>query len=378
MKFLLILLFLFTNVIFSQNTFKGYLKDSNDKLAISGANIFVANTSIATISDENGFFEITVNNSNTDILISFVGYETISVSIKSLKDFQIVKNIFLNKTNISLDEVAINFRNVKNRSQALKTFTRYFVGYSEIASKVEIENPDDIQFREEKLSNNYKLIAFSDKPIILVNKRLGYKISYILMDFEYNHDSNHENFYALYKGYAQFIDIVKQFDLNEKKTIYNRANAYNGSAMHFIRSIYNNSYETEGFKITKFKKVVNPLYQKKDALNSILFIDNIEHKFKIIHSNLQPNESLLIEESGIKHLTFPDYLLVSYKNEKEDYNYVSDGYDRKNYQNSELQLKDLKITIFPDGNYSPDDKLVFFGHMALEKMGDMLPFDYQP
>jgi hypothetical protein len=93
---------------------------------------------------------------------------------------------------------------------------------------------------------------------------------------------------------------------------------------------------------------------------------------------LQPNESLVIDEEGKKYLSFSDYLLISYINEKEDYNYVLYGRGRNNYQNSELQLKDLKIEIFPDGNYFPDDKMVFYGHMAFEKMGDMLPYNYQP
>lgn len=384
MRILLLYLLLLSNILFSQNILKGFIKDNESKLGLSGANIFIANTSAATISDEKGYFEMEVNNSNAEIIVSYVGYETISFSIKSIQEFNTNKVLYLSKSNTKLNEVVINFTNIKNRESALKTFTYYFVGNSELASNVKLLNPDDIEFREQKESENYKLIAFSDKPIILINKKLGYKISYILVDFEYNHDNAHENLYAYYNGYAQFIDIIDEYKLNKEKVNNNRKNAYKGSLMHFIRSMYTNTYNEEGFKITKFKKVPNPLYNPNTKSEVTKTHDgfSMKHhhpKYTIVKSELGLNENLIVVEDGKKYLSFSDYIQVDFANKKEDYNYaVRYNKVRNKFQTSEIQLKDIKVEILPDGNYSPGDKIVFYGHMSWEKIGDMLPFDYQP
>ena len=379
MRFYCLILFVFSNVLFSQNSLKGYLKDDESKLSVVGANIFVANTSLSTISDQNGFFELMIQNSNAEIIVSCVGYETISINVKSLLDFDTKKVFNLKKSTTNLDEVAVSFKDVKNRKLALKIFINNFIGKSEMAGNVKILNPEVIEFREESLPHNYKLIAFADKPVILINKKLGYKISYVLIDFEYNLDNAHENMYAYYKGYASFTDIVKEFKLDPEKIFENRQITYLGSGMHFIRSLYNHNCKNEGFRISKFKKIENPLYKPKTLNEDKILSDHIEPKYTILKSVLGAKESLVVNENNKKYVAFSDYLLVNYIHEKEDYNYsVKYGRSLNNFQNSELQLKEVKVEIFADGNYSPADKIVFFGYMAWEKMGDMLPYDYQP
>ncbi len=378
MKLYLLFLLLFSNLLFSQSNFKGYLLDKENNVPLSGANIFIPNTAIATISDANGFFEIPVSNSTTVILISFVGYETISVNIKAVVNFAIARDFFLTKSNVNLTEVVVNFKTVKNRKEALNIFKKFFIGESEIASKVLIQNPHDLDFREEKSADHYRLIALTDKPIVLINEKLGYKISYILLDFEYNLQDKKSTIYSSYKGYAQFTDIIKEYNLNEKKVKYNRENAFYGSAMHLVRSIYNRDYENNAFAISKFRK--EPQNENKKYKN---YADSIHNKivgvqYKILKAKVNADEIVETDQNQKKYLIFTDFLNVIYKDEKEDFKYVTNGRHRNNYQSTEIELKDTKIEIFSDGNYFPDDKMVFYGHMAFEKMGDMLPFDYQP
>jgi hypothetical protein len=49
------------------------------------------------------------------------------------------------------------------------------------------------------------------------------------------------------------------------------------------------------------------------------------------------------------------------------------------WQTSQLKLlEDSPIEIYADGNYADADRLANFGYMGWKKMGEMLPFDYQP
>ena len=66
-------------------TFCGYIKDKNHKTPLSYTNIFAKNLNIGTQSDDNGYFELTVEcYKNQEIEFSYIGYDSQSYSIQEL------------------------------------------------------------------------------------------------------------------------------------------------------------------------------------------------------------------------------------------------------------------------------------------------------
>ena len=67
--------------IFAQLKVKGTVVDENGDGAI-GANIVVAGTTIGTVTDFDGQFEITVPEGKKQLVISYLGYKTVTVTAR--------------------------------------------------------------------------------------------------------------------------------------------------------------------------------------------------------------------------------------------------------------------------------------------------------
>jgi hypothetical protein len=107
--FLIILITVSTNTIFSQITIKGAVKDSLN-VAIEFANVVLTNQQeeiiAGTITDENGVFNLSTKQGEYKLTISFIGYDNwvIRNSVSNNKNLGI---IILKKSKNELDEVVI-------------------------------------------------------------------------------------------------------------------------------------------------------------------------------------------------------------------------------------------------------------------------------
>tara|TARA_R110001632_G_scaffold179993_2_gene299960 strand:+ start:9482 stop:11695 length:2214 start_codon:yes stop_codon:yes gene_type:complete len=73
---------------FSQETFKGMIMDQNnpkDNLGVFGANVYWLNTSVGATTNEKGWFTIPYKSSYKKLIVSFVGYKTDTLTIRSLE-----------------------------------------------------------------------------------------------------------------------------------------------------------------------------------------------------------------------------------------------------------------------------------------------------
>ena len=88
MKSILYLIIFFPFFIFSQSEIKGKiteLNSQNQQIPLLGANVFWLNTSIGTITSEEGTFKLPYKPSYKKLVISFVGFKTDTLSIDSPK-----------------------------------------------------------------------------------------------------------------------------------------------------------------------------------------------------------------------------------------------------------------------------------------------------
>ena len=82
-------LLLISNVLFAQENFKGQIfsKSKENLIPLPGVNIYWLNTSIGTISNEEGKFSIPVNNNSKKLIISFIGFQTDTLNVEKQRIF---------------------------------------------------------------------------------------------------------------------------------------------------------------------------------------------------------------------------------------------------------------------------------------------------
>jgi hypothetical protein len=104
---LILFLLMFTIVSFSQEKFtlSGTISDNKTNETLIGVNINLKGTNYSTITNEYGFYSLTLPKGNYELIISYVGFETIEEQIALNQNIK--KNYFLTETGELLEEVVI-------------------------------------------------------------------------------------------------------------------------------------------------------------------------------------------------------------------------------------------------------------------------------
>ncbi|MCK9208592.1 MAG: von Willebrand factor type A domain-containing protein, partial [Salinivirgaceae bacterium] len=82
---------------------KGQVFDATDKTPLVGANVVVKGTSVGTVADLQGNYQVQVDSLHTTLVFSFIGYETKEFLVKG----RTVVNVGLNLSEISIDECVV-------------------------------------------------------------------------------------------------------------------------------------------------------------------------------------------------------------------------------------------------------------------------------
>lgn len=297
-KFFVLLLFSFTSfsLIAQEIVIKGKVTSITNGEPVVGASVYFPNTTLGTSTNINGDFEITTTHAlPINLNISSIGFKTKVLEITNSENLTL--HVVMEEHVNMLDEVVINSHNT-TWEEFGPDFIKSFIGYSNFAKQIEIVNTEDL-----KLYFNNKtrtLSVKSKKPIIIINKALGYKITYWLEDFKKSYTTKG---ILSYRGFPFFEDLTKNKSVSKRrrnKWIKNRISAYNGSLMHFIRSVYNNTSNKEGFKVDNVVRVpVRDYYKRKVATIDTIFYNNKELKR---FYNLMAKTNPRIARIGIENL----------------------------------------------------------------------------
>ena len=234
--------------MFAQESFliSGIIKDKKGE-TLPGAGIFVSGYKNATVSNNNGEYSLKLNPGNYDLLIKMIGFKSVNQQVV-VSDKNIVLHVELLENVIQLNEVVV--KPDLNRENNLKTFTDFFIGQTPNALQCKIINPDVLYLDYDQ--QNGILTGHCDEFLNIENKALGYKIKYLIKDFEYNM----KNKIIFYQGSPYYEDL-KASKSKKKQWAKKRLEAYNGSAQHFFRSLYAGNSNSEGFLIHKLIKSEN-------------------------------------------------------------------------------------------------------------------------
>jgi len=329
------------------------------------ASVFIANTTLGTISDEHGDYRLGhIPLGQHTIVASYVGYEFQKVSINinmSLlnQDFQ------LKKATLEIDAVEVKDKKGRNKwKQNFKKFEKSFIGVSENASLCKITNPKVLIFHYSKETRI--LSAEAREPLVIENNGLGYTIHYTLEKFEL-----HKNGLRMYLGSAQFTPMKTEYKGNIERWKKNREFAYKGSLHHFLKALAHDSLIKSGFVVQSVSSM-NPTNNEKEVDCILNLHPDPVGKDIQVHTGRYYYE---------RRLWFSNTLDIIYTNEAEGFAYgatMDPRYRLKSFQQSwiRLQKKDALFNIM--GYLNDPNSIIVYGYWAFESMAEALPQDYEP
>jgi hypothetical protein len=394
---LLQLLFLFTisTCLHAQKLVKGIVVDAEKNIPVPKASVFLNNTSIGTTASEDGKFELRIPEGRYELIISSVGYQTHNQSIvaNETPDFITIK---LQVKTPELETIFIEPYEKNGWQNWGAWFIDNFLGLSEYGRDCKIKNHDVLKFRNSKRENALTVIATA--PLVIENKALGYKITYQLENFRYDFKTR----YLFYAGYP-FFENMEGSDRKKRKWEMAREDVFKGSVLQFMRALYRNKIKEEGFEVRRLQKIPNAEKQRIKMVyktsrtvddkgisistvkrDSVPYYDHImsQEDFEtVIGKDILPGDSIAYAvDSTTAGIFFEDYLLIIYKHKSVPPEFKQRFPKSGSEIMSEITLINAKpLQVFANGAFFNPEDLLSSGYWGWwEKMGTMLPFDYEP
>lgn len=367
------LLFSLLFFIFSVNaqtsfSISGVVSDSKGGETLPGATIFLSGTKLITASSKNGSFQIANVAPGSYVLIAkYIGFQPFSMAVNIVNSNVSLKLVLKENSNL-LNQVVITAD--PDWEAHYEEFKRRFVGTTPNGAKCKILNKEALHFHVDK--ETHTLTASADEFLKIDNEALGYKINYLLESFEFNTATG----ILKYQGYPSFQDMESKGSVQSDLWKKNRKLAYEGSPLHFMKSIFDGDIYKQGFR------VYNCNYDPRNPID-----DKGDEKQVDISPEPILFDSLLTQtEKNFKVLRLRNSLFVVYTNEPETFNFRNSGYQLKkpigiNYvqrgQYSIVSLLENDVTVDINGNFSPPGALLLKGHMAWEQIADSTPLEYK-
>ena len=324
--------------------------------ALQGASVFAQNTTLGTVTDEEGNFRLGLSAGSHDLVVTFTGMQAESKRVSAANANQ--EHVFvLSEKEKQMDEVAVVASNeVKDGWEKYGAFfLSEFIGESPNARQTTITNPEVLKFFYSKRRNRLKVLA--DEDIKIENPALGYNIRYNLDSFTHEYTTK----MSMFAGYPLFEERPAADSAQAALWSNARLKAYDGSILHLMRSIYDGSVKEEGFAIQGVAKR-NNRDVAVDVPDQYTFINYLKD------DSLQ-TVTITPQQSKIGVQFSPERPLQEY-NKK----FPSEPKDR---QFSIMVFQPgHSLVIEPSGYYFEQGDVTYGGYLAWVKIGDLLPYNY--
>lgn len=300
----------------------GTVYDKLTKITIRGATVFLNGSVIGDRTDLHGDFQVMLpEKQKLPIVATYPGHETLL-----LLEYPANAHIhfFLDLRVYAISNSLNSKEDRERRRVNLDIFREQFLGKSANAASCRIHNEGDLILKYDP--RRTLLTVRCGNPLVIDNKALGYRIIYYLTKFEYSVSSEALSFTGCYYFEEPGIRGEK-LAITEKK----RQLAYFGSQMEFFRALWHNTLDSAG-------------YDLRNSSNKILTYD-----------------SLVYERSGLKYW--------KYKNPVTIYHFS---------KNKSTIMQTADTVYFDKLGYCDTQGVTWqkSGEMTLQRLGDLLPFDY--
>ncbi|MES2378946.1 MAG: carboxypeptidase regulatory-like domain-containing protein [Bacteroidota bacterium] len=327
---------------------------------LKSATVFIGGSERVMPTDDNGRFKFTNMPQGTfQVSVQMIGYDPLTRNIM-VQTGPVNVEMQLKTREIRLSEVVIGRSNFENN---FRVFSENFLGTSANATQSVIVNPKVLHFT----TRRRLLLAEADDFLIIENKRLGYRIHYQLKDFLHNSAEGS----TLYHGEYSFEELTGT-DEQKKEWAKHRLETYQGSLMHFLRSVFQKNTLESGF-------IVRPLYgYGTERVNP-----DVEDPYKVIIRDRPVLLDSLLTPIGTGFMSFKfNQLYIVYDPQKAT-TYTGGKSDEKKMiikanSSSMLRLGSAEAIIDQKGSSTDYNNFFVRGNWAFKRVADQLPVEYQP
>jgi len=352
----------------------GIITDKQSGQPIEKVNVYLARTMLGAATNENGKFVLTnLPAGKYTLVISHLSYENQEIEINIYPRTQTAFSFKLKPKPIEFPEIDVTDEYDDEWWNNLETFKEGLLGTTWLADSCKILNPFVINFQKD---DEGKLLASANTPIKILNKSLGYKITYFLKYFI-------KDFYTTkFSGLPYFEEIKPEIQTDSLRWGRNRLQAYMGSLRHFLRTLSESYKNKEPFNITENKELFNMVTSAYTYSNGSILRDNgftvyqpLNQQYSInrktLHFPMDPQQ-VIVESSDSNSLILKTdkSILVIYEKEYQPLERIP--------QDSYLITHADSVYFDTKGRYYDEFLLEKFGYMAKQRLAEMLPFEYEP
>lgn len=345
-------------------TLESQLIDINTKEKISDAFIFISNSSLNTVSDENGQFMLDRSSlPSSDIVITHISYETKYLSLAEIN--KPLDTIFLSPTQFELEEVVLQSKSSKKRKKWLRRFTNSLIGSSEHASKSKLLNPEVVLFQEK----DGVLHTQTSDHLIFENEVLGYKIWFFLDNYSLEKDDD-----VMYSGKVFFEDFedLKTEQLSNRNVVFER------SSRKFFKDYISNTYDSLQYNVALATLESDGFFHYVGAMKRNILLSEAPEKgmFELKFSRFLRIENKAIsgkQENFKNNLGFGSTNYASIALHKKH----KDERDRSDYAVTYFGSRSNKIIVNKEGVIQNQRDIEEYGYWSELRLADRLPDDFE-
>jgi len=342
----ILFVFLMQNLC-AQNIFKGVIKgtvvDDSTNVPLPLANIFIAGSTIGSVTNSDGTYQIkTVPFGTHQVIASIVGHIHKIVTVDMLDTTVKVIMFRLKPQNLQLSTVDIEGSEPTEWKHHLQKFIAQFLGSTPNAAQCKLLNPEVLDFTADEKKS--ELTATVRAPLVIENKALGYRLRFYLKYFQLKNEE------LSFFGSSEFEQLHPESAEDTMRWKMNRQNTYYGSRRHFFSTLFHKYSKEEGFEVTS---IPNEQFRSTRYYRNIIELD----------------PDTLIADGDTKYekkLFCRDILQVVY----------GKGLFKKRL--SRFELKYNSIIIYSNGEMAEPLGISTFGYWSDQRIAEFLPSDYEP
>ncbi len=356
-----LLLFIAGTGVAKGQTIRGCILDSLTGNPLKDVSVYVNKTTKGTISDENGFFELTYTNYPFQLIFSHISYEPRIMDMNNALSGRL--KVTLAPKYEHIQELAIYDKN--ERDNLVSYFEDSFLGTDDWGKSASIVNDSVLFFMVEYYANpsgrEYdhqikKMEVTATEPIHILLPDLGYELYYTLLEYREICDLAHGSITTLLRGFRHYNEIIPEEGRQKKQIERNRFEAYYNSPRHFLRSLCRKELKQNGYELTNW------------------FLDHdIDSTHKLVYTQIEEAGDMT-RVVGLKDKWLPICYIGKKRTplnlQERDVYFAEPVYSEARF------LKDTVI-INKDG-ITEDYAVMFAPVMGSKRIGATLPADYYP
>ncbi len=163
----------------------GKVFDKATSTALPAAHVFVNNTTLGTVTDEKGNYNLeNLTEGTNEIIVFLVGYKALKAKIQIKQGQATQADIRLLPEERHLETVGVVAKPDKEWEDLVDRFKQDFLGKTQFANSCTIINPWVLNFSNEIKDGVVHRLAMGSAPLEIENMALGYKVIFYSKSFK--------------------------------------------------------------------------------------------------------------------------------------------------------------------------------------------------